>query len=153
MNCVNWTSVLGFKPAQTTWVLRFQFLPPPSPNLVLTRVCCLTHNFVCCVVSRSFVSMVFYRTLSLCIFRSLPRDTHLSAKRWTIFATAVKCKKDVDRCLLGSGLTSASCPCCHFVKFHVEADLRQISGFANFWCSGFRYAGLICAILFKCTPA
>ena len=31
----------------------------------------------------------------------------------------------------------------------MEADLLQVSGFANFWCSGFRYAGLTYTALEK----
>ena len=98
-----------------------------SPSLVLTRVCCLSHDSMCCVASRSSVYTVIYCAFSLCTFRSLPRGTHLSANRWSIFATTMECKTDVDRCLLGSGLTSASCPCRHFRQ--VPRRGRSSSGF------------------------
>ena len=71
----------------------------------VAQFCVLWHM----VFLRLYGNLLCHTAISTC--RLLPRVTHLSVKTWTIFATAVECKADVDRCLLDSGLTSAWCPC------------------------------------------
>ena len=94
---------------------------------------------MCCVAQQSYVSIV----VSIVLFHYVPLDHfHVARTCQPKGGQSLQQPWNVRQMSTDVYWARASRqPHAHvviFVKFHVEADLRRVWGFANFWCSGFR---------------